>query len=131
MQTIFGMVEFFDVDNGNDNKLNVSPAWMVYWKVTIPMTVVLVLFLFVWFNRKPDELPPPPTGAFMHDYPGTKGWSPFARFPWGGPPPGRYFVDDEEKRLKSSPSWDDDKGWVSPRAERFWHNRHNRHVSED
>lgn len=107
------MVEFFDVDKSNDNVLNVSPAWIVYWKVTIPFTVVLVLGLFGWFNIQ--RLPPPPPRLL----PPPKGLrSLLTRFPWGPPPPGQYSVDDEEKRLRSIGSSESDEGGMSFWAER-------------
>jgi hypothetical protein len=86
------MVEFFEVDKTNDTVLNVSPAWLVYWKVTIPMTVALILSLFGWFNLQ----------------------SVSRRLP----PPGQYSVDDEEKRLSSLGSSDYDDGGKSYLVER-------------
>jgi len=102
------MVEFFEVDKSNDTVLNVSPAWLVYWKVTIPMTVALILSLFGWFNLQSviRRLPPPAS------------LSTTLRALFSGPPPGQYSVGDEEKRLSSLGSSDYDDGGKSYLAER-------------
>lgn len=108
-QTIFGMVEFFEVDKANDKELNVSPAWIVYWKVTIPLTVALIVVLFGWFNLQSVRRRVPPPGPLPAALQGL-----FSRSP-----PDEYSVDDEEKRLSSLGSLDYDLGGKSYLIERY------------